>query len=241
MKQIQCSFGVVKVDDALFELLRGVPISQSGSYPIVRLHHLVCPPGKDGAVVDHIDRDKLNATKENLRVCSRSQNTWNVPKHGGKQSSSKFIGVQKVPRLDVFRMRLACGRDSDKPSYEARFATEIEAANARDICALAEFGEFAVLNFPLETYEAIDVNDFARRYRRGRGTTFLTGKTSKYRGVSFHRACPKPYRAILFTKGKTHQIGVFATEEEAARAYDAKARKILGTKAQLNFPVIAKK
>lgn len=54
--------------------------------------------------------------------------------------------------------------------------------------------------------------------------------SSGYRGVS-RRGTRKKFQAII-----TLHLGTFDTAEEAARAYDAKAREIWGEFATLNFP-----
>lgn len=59
-----------------------------------------------------------------------------------------------------------------------------------------------------------------------------TGK-SGYRGVRRHG---RRYVARITWERKTHNLGTFPTAEEAARAYDAKARELHGTYALLNFP-----
>ena len=65
---------------------------------------------------------------------------------------------------------------------------------------------------------------------------YATGKecTSKYRGVTLYRATGK-YRATLCLNKKKQVIGAYETEEEAARAYNAKATELLGEKAKLNI------
>lgn len=47
-----------------------------GGRPQVRLHRFItnCPKGKE---VDHVNRDKLDNRKSNLRICTRMQNSWN--------------------------------------------------------------------------------------------------------------------------------------------------------------------
>ena len=61
------------------------------------------------------------------------------------------------------------------------------------------------------------------------------GGTSIYKGVCWHKASGKWYAQIKF-KGKTIHIGLFTDKEEAARAYDAKAKELFGEYAYLNFP-----
>jgi hypothetical protein len=62
-----------------------------------------------------------------------------------------------------------------------------------------------------------------------------TVRTSAYRGVSWH-ARQKKWRAAISHDNKHIHIGHFSSEEEAARAYDAKAKSIKGEFAALNFP-----
>lgn len=64
------------------------------------------------------------------------------------------------------------------------------------------------------------------------------GGTSQYKGVSIARADmarSRPWRATLGFQGKRIIIGQFATEHEAALAYDAKAREVFGEFARLNL------
>jgi hypothetical protein len=64
--------------------------------------------------------------------------------------------------------------------------------------------------------------------------------TSKYRGVSWCKR-RRNWLAVIRHTGKTHYIGCFDDEEEAARAYDRAARKHRGDKATLNFPAEGEK
>jgi hypothetical protein len=51
--------------------------------------------------------------------------------------------------------------------------------------------------------------------------------TTGYRGVSFHRGSGK-YRAQIKFNNHFIHIGVFSTPEEAAAAYDKKAKELFG-------------
>ena len=60
-----------------------------------------------------------------------------------------------------------------------------------------------------------------------------------YKGVSLSRSRSSSdgWTAVIRVIGKLIRLGVFATQEEAARAYDAAAIQYNGEFARLNFPV----
>lgn len=65
----------------------------------------------------------------------------------------------------------------------------------------------------------------------------LASASSKFKGVWFekHDRLTKPWRAAIMTFGKRTHLGYYATEEEAAKAYDEAAVKCHGDFALLNF------
>ena len=60
--------------------------------------------------------------------------------------------------------------------------------------------------------------------------------TSKYKGVSWYKRYNKWLSCIESNK-KNLTLGYFLKEEDAARAYDKKAKELFGEYARLNFPL----
>lgn len=63
----------------------------------------------------------------------------------------------------------------------------------------------------------------------------LKGTSSKYKGVYWHKLTQKWCSSIKFNRIDRY-LGVYVSEEEAARAYDKAARETFGEYARLNFP-----
>lgn len=60
------------------------------------------------------------------------------------------------------------------------------------------------------------------------------GRSSKYIGVTFHKVARK-WQAHIRLDGHLKYIGLFDKEEDAAQAYDARAKESRGEYAKLNF------
>jgi len=106
------------------------------------LHRWVmrAPAGLD---VDHINGDRQDNRKKNLRLCSRSQNMQKAKKRSG--TKSRFRGLS----WDRTRQKWMVTIQADaKLTYIGRFDDEEEAARAYDAAAKRLHGEFANLNFP---------------------------------------------------------------------------------------------
>lgn len=94
-----------------------------------------------GLFVDHIDGNKLNNQRDNLRLCTSKDNQRNSKSANG--SSSKYKGVC----WDKSRRKWLANITVDRKSiYIGRFKTEEEAALAYNEKAIELFGEFARLN-----------------------------------------------------------------------------------------------
>jgi hypothetical protein len=91
-------------------------------------------------LVDHINRDKLDCRRSNLRVATRSQNEANKTK--GARGSSKYKGVTKTANGKWKAEITVAG----KRRYLGVFKDEVDAAMAYNNAAAIEYGEFAYLN-----------------------------------------------------------------------------------------------
>lgn len=62
----------------------------------------------------------------------------------------------------------------------------------------------------------------------------IKNKSSKYKGVSWLK-CGNKWAAEIRANNKKTYIGIFSSEEDAAKAYDTKAKELHGDFAKLNF------
>lgn len=107
------------------------------------LMHREIVGAKPGEYVDHINGDKLDNRRCNLRICSNKNNVVNSKPH--KDSSSKYKGVSWYSPTKNWTAKVS----SDGIHYYlGRFDSQEEAAVAYDKKAVELFGEYAYLNFP---------------------------------------------------------------------------------------------
>jgi hypothetical protein len=104
----------------------------------VKLHRYITKAQK-GEMVDHRNHDKLDNTRENLRVCTNKQNSWN--QISKKKGTSKYKGVT----FEAGKFRAVIMKDGKK-YHLGMFESDIEAAEAYNRKAIELFGEYAALN-----------------------------------------------------------------------------------------------
>jgi len=98
----------------------------------------------DGKIVDHINHNGLDNRRENLRICSYSQNQMNLRPYR-RRMSSQFKGVHFLKKNNKWVARIGF---NNRRIYLGCFEDEIDAAETYDQMAIKLFGEYAYLNFP---------------------------------------------------------------------------------------------
>ena len=113
---------------------------------IEKMHHLIIGKPPKGMVVDHINGNKLDNRKSNLRFVTHQQNSFNSkkripPKKGVNPSKHKGV----TWRNDRNKWRATITIDG-KRLYLGLFESEDDAAEAYNKAAKEHFGDYARLN-----------------------------------------------------------------------------------------------
>lgn len=217
MKTITLTKGhITTVDDEDFEYLNQWKWYLSGRYVISgdkrkKMHRLIIN-AKEGELVDHIDRNPLNNTRENLRIVDACENTHNQRRR--INTINNYKGTQFIKRLGLWQSRCRIyGHDYILGFYKS----EIAAAYAYNKKAM-ELSDCVLLNelkIPTPKLEELLITD--------RSKIIPAEKQSEHKGVYWHRKskamrCGK-WDAIIIFNGKRKYLGGFINETQAAEAY----------------------
>lgn len=144
---------VAYVDDADAEIVRGrrwraqyrqdgevmSVVSGSAVKDWALLHRLITNAPK-GMVVDHIDRDPLNNTRANLRVCTQAENMRNRRAQVNNSTGCKGVRENRNLKRPTFTANISI---DGKRHHLGSFRTKEEAAAAYAEAAKKYHGEFA--------------------------------------------------------------------------------------------------
>ena len=134
------------VDDEDFEYLNNFNWSlSSAGYAVSSsnkiMHRMIMNTPK-GLVTDHINHNTLDNRKENLRICTNSENRHNYIKP--KNNTSGYKGVYFHKTTNKWCAKIRVNRIKMHLGY---FLDIEEAAIAYNKAATKYFGEFALLNY----------------------------------------------------------------------------------------------
>lgn len=112
-------------------------------YKMILMHRAIMNPSSDKDV-DHINRNKLDNRRSNLRVCSDSENLHNSKLRVDSKSGYKGVSWYKAYKKWVANIQL-----DGRLKFLGYFESPEAAARAYDEASLERFGEFARPNFPV--------------------------------------------------------------------------------------------
>jgi len=107
---------------------------------LVHLHRFIL--SEEGMITDHINGNKLDNRKANLRICSNTENIRNM-KQRRRNNTSGYKGVSWSKKLGAYRAYIVVDRRQISLGFHK---CPKQAALAYNLAALKYYGEFARLN-----------------------------------------------------------------------------------------------
>ncbi|XP_052195823.1 AP2-like ethylene-responsive transcription factor AIL6 [Diospyros lotus] len=199
-----------------------------------------CPTGALSLAVNNNTSEKALVSVDS-ESCKKINDTFG-------QRTSIYRGVTRhrwTGRYEAHLWDNSCRREGQarkgRQVYLGGYDKEEKAARAYDLAALKYWGPTATTNFPVSNYSKeleemknVTKQEFIASLRR-KSSGFSRG-ASIYRGVTRHHQQGRWQARIGRVAGnKDLYLGTFATEEEAAEAYDVAAIKFRGVNAVTNF------
>lgn len=119
-------------------------ISKTG-YPVaningktVKLHRYLLGVKDVSVIIDHINGDPLDNRRQNLRVCTNSENTRNCKV--AKNNTSGYTGIRKIAKSGRYNVRITFNRQE---IHIGNFENIEDAIEARIAAEKKYFGSFA--------------------------------------------------------------------------------------------------
>ena len=125
-------------------------LSGRQQYAEMPMHRYLLHPPKE-KTIDHRNLNGLDNRRQNLRVCSITENVRNSRKQKSvvRNFTSKFKGLSWKAKLGKWLVAITV---KGKSIYQGLYKSEIDAAIAYDKAAIRYFGEYAQTNFSRSAY-----------------------------------------------------------------------------------------
>lgn len=200
---------------------------EDGKRRHILLHQLIT----GSRYIDHVNHNGLDNRRENLRPANASENQGN--KRRRVNGTSQYKGVSWNKQKNCWRAQI---RRNGNTRHLGLFADEAAAARVYDAEARMVFGPFACLNFPMPGESAAHgTGNLDATAAVPGGDRLPAAGMSAYLGVVWAKDKFK-WQARVASGGKQHHLGFYASDIEAALAYDAAAPGIFEARARVNFP-----
>lgn len=190
------------ISDTGYVVWRG---NKNGKKQTIRLHRLLLNITDSKIKIDHINRNKLDNRRKNLRVCNNMENSYN--RSGDKNANTKYKGVfeRKINNKTIYAAYIQYNRTN---LFLGNYDNIKDAALAYDRAAEKYHKNYAFLNFPKT--KALPKNKRVSKFH------------TNYFGVSkdINSSRKKRYVARLRINGKVKYLGRYMTAKEAANAYN---------------------
>ncbi|XP_075498835.1 AP2-like ethylene-responsive transcription factor At1g16060 [Primulina tabacum] len=199
-------------------------------------------------ILDNPSSKNTNANHATNPGMKAKRTRKTIPRDSPPQRSSVYRGVTRhrwTGRYEAHLWDKNCWNEAQNKKgrqvYLGAYDDEDAAAHAYDLAALKYWGQDTILNFPLSTYEK-ELTEMEVQSReeyigslRRKSSGFSRG-VSKYRGVARHHHNGRWEARIGRVFGNKYlYLGTYATQEEAAVAYDMAAIEYRGLNAVTNF------
>lgn len=223
-------------------------IKVDGKWTYRALHTLLCERAFGRRAdyprehTDHINGNGLDNRRDNLRIVTAQQNSWNTKAETAGTSSYK--GVHWNTEQSLWQAQIM-PPDPDLPQKRiGSYVEEEDAARAYDWFAIHYFGPFARTNFsPVQPPSEPSSYKFKRQIRGKRTTRGTWARSVDPHSTDLHgvvwmgwAASDGRWGARLYSgSGRHKHIGCFVREKDAGLAYDAFVREN-GLGLPLNFP-----
>lgn len=119
---------------------RGYPATHYHGRTVV-FHRFLFPDAE--GEIDHINGDKMDNRRCNLRICTHQQNAFNQKRR--RTNTSGYIGVSPVRDALYYEAYIHL---HGRKHHIGTFQNVKQAARTRDAVARLIFGEYARLNYP---------------------------------------------------------------------------------------------
>ena len=182
----------------------------------IHMHRVImnCPKDK---FIDHINGNTLDNRKENLRICTGTQNQGNMKIH--KDNASGIKGITWDKSRKKWKAQISI---NNKSKHLGLFSDKLKAKAAYTKAAKQYFGEFYSDGIKKENVNLINKMNSIKLIKEKR---INSNNTSGIKGVGYHKRDKKWFSSISIN-GKRTYLGYYFCIADAKAAYDVAAGNI---------------